>query len=175
MKTTVFDHSTFPTTDYDTTAAFNSDEELSTNTSYRTVPTLPTYDNHTTSSTYSDEDLYTNIIYRTTTYPTQQTTSIKGIVEGYNITVVCKGNVGNPAVEHVFERYLNGKIVPIPDSINTTSIPNMPVNCSYYRTSHIEFRVTAADNNSVIRCVVNTSMADPDMYIETKPIEVYCK
>ncbi|CAG2199641.1 unnamed protein product [Mytilus edulis] len=49
----------------------------------------------------------------------------------------------------------------------------MSENCSHYRTSNLTFTVTAKDNNAVIRCVVKSSMAEPDMYVETEPLEVY--
>lgn len=113
--------------------------------------------------------------YRPTAYSLQQTTNSQGIAEGDNITAVCTGDVGNPPAEHVFEKYFNGKIFPLKDTFITTSILNMPENCSYYRTSNLTFQVMAEDNNAVIRCIVNSSMAGTYMYIETAPIEVYCK
>lgn len=134
---------------------------------------LPDYDN--TSSTPSDEEFSNNTSYRTTTYSTQQATKAQDIAAGDNITIVCTGNVGKPAAKHVFKKYLKGQIVPMQDTVTTTSISELSENCSYYRTSNLTFQVTAADNNVVIRCVVDSSMAGTDMFIETKPIEVYCK
>ncbi|CAG2201842.1 MALT1 [Mytilus edulis] len=54
-----------------------------------------------------------------------------------------------------------------------TFLSEISDNCSYYRTSNLTFQVTADDNKAIIRCVVNSSMADSDMYVETAPIEVY--
>lgn len=122
----------------------------------------------TTSSTSLKGDVSADSRYRTTT-------TAKDIAEGDNITIFCRGDIGKPPVEHVFEKYLNGQIVPMKDTITTTSISEISENCSYYRTSNLTFKLTADDNNAVIRCVVNSSMADPDMYVETKPIEVHCK
>ncbi|CAC5420444.1 unnamed protein product [Mytilus coruscus] len=135
--------------------------------------TIHTTGHNSTTSTPSHEDLSTNSSYRTTTYSIQQTTTEQGIAEGNNITVVCTGDVGNPPVEHVFQKYINGKIVPMKDTVTSTSIPDMPENCSYYRTSNLTFQLTAKDNNAVIRCVVNSSMVELDMYVETAPIKVY--
>lgn len=139
---------------------------------YTTV-SLPDYGN--TSSTPSDEDFSTNTSYRTTTYSTQQATKAQDIAAGDNITIICTGNVGKPPAKHVFKKYLKGQIVPMQNTISTTSISELSENCSYYRTSNLTFQVTAADNNVVIRCVVNSSMAGTDMFKETKPIQVFCK
>lgn len=61
------------------------------------------------------------------------------------------------------------------DTFAVTSISEMSDKCSYYRTSNLTFQVTADDNNAVIRCLVNSSMAGTDMYEETAPVEVYRK
>ncbi|CAC5399308.1 unnamed protein product [Mytilus coruscus] len=130
--------------------------------------------NHDITSTIStNDDFSSDIRYSTTTYSTQQTTTVQGIVEGDNITVICTGDVGKPAAKHIFEKYINGQVVPMQDTVSATLISEMSENCSYYRTSNLTFQVTAKDNNAVIRCVVNSSMSEPDMYVETAPIEVY--
>ncbi|VDI11395.1 Hypothetical predicted protein [Mytilus galloprovincialis] len=127
---------------------------------------IKTVDYATISFQPSDGDFSSDTRYRTTT-------TTQDIAEGDNITVVCTGDVGKPPVEHVFQKHLNGQIVAMQDTVTTTSISEMSENCSYYRTSNIVFKVTAFDNNAVIRCVVHSSMADPDMYIDTEPLEVY--
>ncbi|CAC5408248.1 ALCAM [Mytilus coruscus] len=112
--------------------------------------------------------------YITTTYSVEQTTTAQGIAEGDNITVVCTGDVGKPPAEHIFQKYLGGHILSMTYSATKTSVLEISENCSYYRTSNLTFQVTAKDNNAVIRCVVNSSMAQSDMlYVETAPIEVY--
>lgn len=129
---------------------------------------------HTTSIPYHD-DFSSDIRYRTTTDSKQHTTTERVIAEGDNITVICAGDVGKPPAEYVFEKNLKGQIIPIQYTVITTSISELSKNCSFYRTSHITFEVTPEDNNVVIRCGVNSSMADPDMFVEKEPIEVYCK
>ncbi|CAG2201836.1 unnamed protein product [Mytilus edulis] len=114
--------------------------------------------------------LYSNNISISVQGRYRTTTTTQDIAEGDNITVVCTGDVGKPPVEHVFQKHLNGQIVAMQDTVTTTSISEMSENCSYYRTSNIVFKVTAFDNNAVIRCVVHSSMADPDMYIDTEPL-----
>ncbi|XP_076075729.1 uncharacterized protein LOC143046454 [Mytilus galloprovincialis] len=131
---------------------------------------IPTPGLNTTSSLLQ-EDISTS--YRTTTYYIPKSTTPQGIAEGDNITVVCTGDVGNPQGEHFFQKYRNGKIVHMHEKVNATLNSEMYENCSFYRTSILTFKVTAADNNVVIRCVVNSSMAEPDMYVETEPIEVF--
>lgn len=125
-----------------------------------------------TSSNPLNDDLTTNIRYRTTT---QQTTIERRIVEGDNISIICAGDVGKPAAEYVFDKNLEGHLIPIQDAYISTSISELSENCSYYRTSYLTFQVTTKDNNAVIRCVVKSSMAELDMFVETEPIEVYCK
>ncbi|XP_052072188.1 serine-rich adhesin for platelets-like isoform X1 [Mytilus californianus] len=155
----------------ETISTMDSDEQNDTTAS--THSTLPTTDHKTTSSTPSDEYLSTDSSYRTTTHSIQQTTTAQGIAEGDNITVVCTGDVGKPAEKHVFQKYRNGHNLSMTYTATETSISEMSENCSYYRRSNLTFQVMSRDNNAVIRCVVNSSMAEPDMYVETEPIEVY--
>lgn len=114
--------------------------------------------------------------YDTTTSTSSEVDfSILGIVEGDNITVICAGDVGKPSSEHIFQKYRNGTILSMNFTATETFISEISGYCSYYRTSKITFQLKAEDNNAVIRCVVNSSMVEPDMYIETAPIEVFCK
>lgn len=149
--------------------------EIETFSEFQTAKQTNTTDYDTTTSGPSNEEFSFDIRYRSSTYSVEQTTSAQGIAEGDNITIVCTGDVGNPPAKHVFEKYLDGKILPLQDTVDTTSIMVMPENCSFYRTSNLTFKVTADENNAVIRCAVISSTAEPDIYVETKPIEVYCK
>lgn len=136
--------------------------------------TIHSADYDTTTSTLSNDEFSSDISNKGTTYSVEQTLTAQGIAEGDYITVVCNGDFGKPPAKHVFEKCLNGKIVPIQHTVITTSKSDISENCSYYRTSNLTFKVTATDNNAVIRCVVNSSMAQY-VYVETAPIEVYCK
>ncbi|XP_063446589.1 uncharacterized protein LOC134726122 [Mytilus trossulus] len=131
---------------------------------------IPTPGPNTTSSLLQ-EDISTS--FRTTTYYIPKSTTAQGIVEGDNITVVCTGDVGNPKGIHFFQKYRNGKIVHMHEKVYATLKSEVYKNCSFYQTSILTFKITAADNNVVIRCAVNSSMAEPDMYVETEPIEVF--
>ncbi|XP_052072186.1 uncharacterized protein LOC127710399, partial [Mytilus californianus] len=102
-----------------------------------------------------------------------QTAKQTGITKYSNITVVCTGDVGKPPAEHFFQKYRSGHSLSMIYKASETSVSEMSENCSYYRTSNLTFQVTAKDNNAVIRCVVNSSMEEPDMFVETAPIEVY--
>lgn len=148
----------------ETLSTLNSEEKNYTTTNHNTTP-----------STTLNVDFSSQISLRTTTHSTQQTKTAQEIVESDNITVLCTGDVGKPPANHVFKRYRRDHVLSMTFTATETSISELPENCSYYRTSNFTFQVTAADNNAVVRCVVNSSMAEPDMYIETEPIEVYCK
>lgn len=114
--------------------------------------------------------------YDNTTYMSSEVDfSVPSIAEGDSITVICNGEVGKPPAKHIFQKLLFGQIVPMQSTFTAASISEMSENCSYYRTSNLTFQVTSEDNNAVIRCVVNSSMADPDMYVQTEQIEVHCK
>lgn len=123
----------------------------------------------TTSTPYPDDDV------KATTYSIQQTTEKQVIAAGDTITVVCTGDVGRPPAEHIFQKYRSGNTLSMTYTPTETSISEISENCSYYRTSNLTFQVTADDNKAVIQCVVNSSLAEPDMYKKTAPIEVYCK
>ncbi|CAC5408243.1 ALCAM [Mytilus coruscus] len=126
-------------------------------------------------STLSNADLSSDISNKSTTFYTDQKTTIQGIAEGDNITVVCKGDVGKPPAQHVFQKYHNGHILSITYTATETSISQISENCSYYRTSNLTFQVTAQDSNAVIRCAVDSPVAQYDnLYLETAPIKVNC-
>ncbi|CAC5382735.1 unnamed protein product [Mytilus coruscus] len=161
------------TKENDTFSTLDSGEHKDTSTF--NFSSLLTTDHKTSSSTSSNDDLSSDIRYRTTTYSVEQTTTAQRISEGDNISVVCTGDVGKPPAAHVFQKYLNGHILPMQDTVTSTSISEMSENCSYYRSSNLTFAVTAKDNKAVIRCFVNSSMAEPDMFVETTPIGVYCE
>lgn len=154
--------------------------EYSTSTA---ILTLTPKENETISAFQSvkqnDKTEYSRIQtddYETTTSMSSEVDFSKtSIVEGDSITVICTGEVGKPPAKHIFQKLLFGQIVPMKSTFTAASISEMSDNCSYYRTSNLTFQVTSEDNNAVIRCVVNSSMADPDMYVETEPIEVHCK
>lgn len=150
------------TTEQNTTAVFNHS-------------TIQTIYHNTSSSSPSNDDLSSKFSYRTTTFSTQQTTLEKVLAEGDNITVVCTGEVGNPPAEYFFQKYRDGHTEPLNYTASATSIIEISENCSYYRTSNFTLQLTADDNNAVMRCVVDTPMAEPDMYVKTAPIKVYCK
>ncbi|XP_071131772.1 uncharacterized protein [Mytilus edulis] len=133
----------------------------------------PTTGHHITPSTPSVYDTSSKSSHRTTTYYTQQTATAQKIVEGDNITVVCTGDVGKPPAKHVFQKYRDVHTEPVNYTASATSAWEISENCSYYRESNVTFQVTAEDNNAVIRCVVESSLAEPDMFIESDPIEVY--
>ncbi|CAC5399303.1 unnamed protein product [Mytilus coruscus] len=159
------------TNEYNTVSASKM-ENQNTTTAFN-HSTIQTTGHNTTTSTPSPENDSSNVSYKTTTYSIQQTTTEQVIVEGDNITVVCTGDVGNPPAEHFFQKNCYGHTAPVNYTASATSKIEISDNCSYYRTSNLTFQVKAEDNNAVIRCVVNSSLAEPDMYVEMAPIEVY--
>ncbi|VDH98179.1 Hypothetical predicted protein [Mytilus galloprovincialis] len=52
---------------------------------------------------------------------------------------------------------------------NYTEVSDM---CSYNGTSTMSIHVTAADNQAIIRCVLNSTLAQPNVYTDTIPLEV---
>ncbi|VDI06021.1 Hypothetical predicted protein [Mytilus galloprovincialis] len=151
--------------------------EYSTST---TIITLTSTENEIISAFQSvkqnDKTEYSRI--QTDDYDTTTSMSSEvdfSIVEGDSITVICDGEVGKPPANHIFQKLLFGQIVPLQSIFTAVSISEISENCPYYLTSNLTFQVTAEDNNAVIRCVVNSSIEEPDMYVETEPIEVYCK
>lgn len=127
----------------------------------------------TTISTSNYE--FSSTIGYQSTFPTQQTMTASNIAESDNITFVCAGNVGNPPTKHVFLKYLDKHKSLVNYTATETSISEISENCSYYLTSNLTYQVTAEDNKAVMRCVVDSPIAELDMYIQTEPIDVYCE
>ncbi|CAC5406270.1 IGSF11 [Mytilus coruscus] len=128
------------------------------------------------SSSPPNADISSDISNKATISLPEQSIPTKGIAAGDNITVVCRGDVGKPPAEHVFEKYRGGHILYMQYTATETSISKISENCSYYRTSNFTFQVTALDNNTVIRCAVDSQVAHYELlYLETSPVEVYCK
>lgn len=127
-------------------------------------------------STIGDNNLTstTNLIYNTSS-GNEPTTVSPSIVEGKNVTVRCSGNVGKPAGIFIFKKFRKDHTPSIDYNATTTEIVEIPGNCSYYRTSYLTFHVTAEDNLAVIRCVVNSPLAEKEMYLDSEPLEVKCK
>lgn len=124
-------------------------------------------------STIVDNNLTstTNLIYNTSS-GNEPTTVSPSIVEGTNVTVRCSGNVGKPAGILIFKKFRKDHTPSIDYNATTTEIVEIPGNCSYYRTSYLTFHVTAEDNLAVIRCVVNSPLAEKEMYLDSEPLEV---
>lgn len=102
-------------------------------------------------------------------------TSKPVINEGYNVTCVCTGNVGKPPAKFIFLKYRRGYILSMNYTATETSIQELADNCSYYRTSSITLQITAEDNQAIIRCVVVSTLAEENMYVESVPLDVKCK
>ncbi|CAG2201843.1 MUSK [Mytilus edulis] len=82
-----------PTENEIVTASANTEQNTTTVFNHSSIQ--KTYHN-TSSSTPSNDDLSSEFSYRTTTFSTQQTTIEKVLAEGDYITVVCSGDVGKP-------------------------------------------------------------------------------
>ncbi|CAC5367989.1 ALCAM [Mytilus coruscus] len=98
------------------------------------------------------------------------------ITEGDNVTYVCTGDVGTPPAKFIFQKFGHENVLLVNYTVTKTSTHEFSVNCSFYRTSYITFKVTADDNQTVMRCAaVSTTLAAENMYVESQPLEVNCK
>ncbi|CAC5360327.1 unnamed protein product [Mytilus coruscus] len=91
--------------------------------------------------------------------------------KGDNITFLCTGNVGNPPGKFIWQKYRHSENPTNYTNIATT-IQEVSDMCSYNGSSTLTILVTAEDNLAIIRCKVNSPFAQPNMYIETTPLEV---
>ncbi|XP_052067720.1 uncharacterized protein LOC127706997 [Mytilus californianus] len=107
---------------------------------------------------------------RTTNDEHSNVTSII-LKKGDNITFLCTGNVGNPPGKFIWQKYRHSKNPTNYTNIVTT-IQEVSDMCSYNGSSTLTIQVTAEDNQAIIRCKVNSPLAQTNMYIETIPMEV---
>ncbi|CAC5417226.1 unnamed protein product [Mytilus coruscus] len=91
--------------------------------------------------------------------------------KGDNITFICTGNVGNPPGKFIWQKYKHGEN-PTDYTDITTTIQEVSDMCSYNGSSTLTIQVTDEDNQAIIRCTVISPLAQPNMYIETIPMEV---
>ncbi|CAC5408238.1 unnamed protein product [Mytilus coruscus] len=156
-----------------TSAVQIANQNATTTVNYSTAPNT----NHNMTSFFSQNAGFSSdISNKTTTYSPGHSTTTQGIAEGDNITVVCRGYVGKPPAKHVFQKYRGGNILHMTYKATETSLSKLSKNCAYCRTSKLTFQVTADDNTAVIRCAVDSLIAESDiLYLETAPIEVNCK
>ncbi|XP_052065662.1 uncharacterized protein LOC127705397 [Mytilus californianus] len=103
---------------------------------------------------------------------TKQSTTSSIMKEGEIITCVCAGNVGKPPGKFIWQKYRHGEKVPMNYTNTTTITISVTDKCSYYGTSYLQLRVTASDNQAIIRCFIDSPLAKPYMYVEMKPIDV---
>ncbi|XP_071121772.1 uncharacterized protein [Mytilus edulis] len=90
---------------------------------------------------------------------------------GDKITFLCTGNVGNSPGVFIWQKYRHGEN-PTNYTNITTTIQEISDMCSYNGTSTLTIQVTARDNQAIIRCIVNSSLAQPNVFIDTIPLEV---
>ncbi|CAG2201838.1 unnamed protein product [Mytilus edulis] len=102
-------------------------------------------------------------------------TSKPVITEGYNVTIVCSGDVGRPPAKFTFQKYRRDHILPMNITPTSTSVQELSENCSYYRESAFTFMVTSMDNQAVIQCNVVSSLTEENMHVELGPLEVNCE
>ncbi|CAG2230616.1 unnamed protein product [Mytilus edulis] len=72
----------------------------------------------------------------------------------------------------IWQKYRHGEKVPMNYTNITTKATEVPDKCSYYGISYLQFQVTALDNQAIIRCVLDSPLAKPYMYVEMKPIDI---
>ncbi|XP_071121768.1 uncharacterized protein [Mytilus edulis] len=102
----------------------------------------------------------------------KQSTTTAIFQEGDTITCSCAGNVGKPPGKFIWQKYRHGEKVPMNYTNITTKATEVPDKCSYYGISYLQFQVTALDNQAIIRCVLDSPLAKPYMYVEMKPIDI---
>ncbi|XP_063398437.1 uncharacterized protein LOC134683209 isoform X2 [Mytilus trossulus] len=90
---------------------------------------------------------------------------------GDEITFICSGNVGNPPGVFIWQKYRHGEN-PTNYTNITTTIQELSDICSYNGTSTLKIHVTDEDNQAIIRCSLNSTLAQPSVYTDTKPLEV---
>ncbi|XP_076115978.1 uncharacterized protein LOC143083595 isoform X2 [Mytilus galloprovincialis] len=90
---------------------------------------------------------------------------------GDEITFICTGNVGNPSGVFIWQKYRHGEN-PTNYTNITTTIQEVSDMCSYNGTSTLAIHVTAEDNQAIIRCILNSTLALPNVYTDTIPLEV---
>lgn len=148
----------------------SKNEPTITSPGRNTMKTIPLY--NFGSSPVDDGIPNTTLSYNKTV---QKAKKEKSIIEDDNITFKCSGNVGKPAAIFIFQKFLEGHIQPTTYDVTTSTLEEIPRNCSYYRTSYLTFQVTAKDNNAVIRCVILLPFAEENMFVDSEQIEVKCK
>lgn len=108
----------------------------------------------------------------------QQRIGIKrtpAITDGDDVTFVCSGNVGKPPDNFQFQMMRSGNTLYMNYTDTNSLIKLVSDDCSYTRTSYITFKVTAEDNQSVMRCTAASRLSEGCMYVESEPLDVNCK
>lgn len=95
--------------------------------------------------------------------------------EGDIVQFTCTGNIGKPPGRFVWQT-IPQQGQPIVYSNETTGVIDwIPDICSYGGTSNLTVQITADHFKAKVRCF-EESLADvKGMFVETEPLDVYCK
>lgn len=98
-----------------------------------------------------------------------------GTNDGDVVKFVCSGNVGRPPDNFQFQRFRSDKTLNMNYTETSSFLREVSYSCSYYRTSYITYKVTAEDNQSVVRCAAVSVISEGNMYVESELLDVNCK
>lgn len=124
------------------------------------------------SSTNHQSLNYPNVLEKHEKTTTDNSITPHIVTEGDNITFICTGNVGKQPGRFFWQKFRNGENLPTNYTHIITTTIKGPDMCTYIGTSYLTIQVTAEDNQAIIRCVVDSSLENQHMYVETTPIEV---
>ncbi|CAC5364396.1 unnamed protein product [Mytilus coruscus] len=108
----------------------------------------------------------------TATTTSMNTNTSLVIMEGDNITFVCSGNVGKPPGSFVFQMFRPGYILTNNYTNVITHTTTKDEMCFFLGISSLSIPIMSEDNQTIVRCIVDSSSADENLYEDSPTIEV---
>ncbi|CAG2217949.1 unnamed protein product [Mytilus edulis] len=78
------------------------------------------------------------------------------VMNGDNVTFVCRGNVGKPPARFVFQKLLPGHILVNNYTNVLTKTNTVDGMCFYFGESNLSMQIINEDNQAIVRCVVDS-------------------
>lgn len=94
--------------------------------------------------------------------------------EGDTIQFTCTGNIGKPPGKFVW-KIIPQKGKPKIYSNETTTVEQIPNVCSFRGTSNLTVEITADHFKTKFRCYEESQADVLGMFVETEPLDVFCK
>ncbi|CAG2235738.1 unnamed protein product [Mytilus edulis] len=121
-----------------------------------------------------DKPQLTVMVNRSTTLTQiHATAKSMSVMNGDNVTFVCRGNVGKPPARFVFQQFLPGHILVNNYTNVLTKTSTVDGMCFYFGESNLSMQIINEDNQAIVRCIVSSILLKQTLHVDSPQIEIF--